>query len=94
MQTGDPSRSRAETTTMIVVIMLGALGLNYAMTSTTESAEHRKGAMSKHIRERQCVVADMQGRYPSLYVCQLPVANEYLEAGALEAEARAHHPKG
>lgn len=92
MQTNEPPRTRAETTILIAMAMLGAIGLNYAMNRTGEAAAKQAAAIDKHIRERNCMVADIRGRHPSLYVCQLPVANEYIEAGTLVTEAIAHHP--
>lgn len=85
-------RTRGETSVLIAVVMLGFLGLNYGMTRTTETAEHRDRAMTAHVQERQCVVADTKGRFPSMYRCELPVAHEYVDAGVLAAEAMAHHP--
>ena len=85
-------RSRGETAVLIACLMLGALGLSHVMTRTSENNERFSRAMTAHIKARQCVVADINGRAPSLYVCQLPVANEYVEARALGAEAQARQP--
>lgn len=77
---------------VIACLMLGALGLNHIMTRTTENNERYSRTLTAHIKARQCVVADIKGHAPSLYVCQLPVANEYVEAGVLGAEALARQP--
>lgn len=45
--------------------------------------------MTAHVKERQCVLAEAKGRVPALYRCDLPVANEYVDADVLRAEALA-----
>lgn len=90
--TNSTPRNRGETVVVITFLMLGALWLYHITTRATENNERFSRALTAHIKARQCVVADIKGRAPSLYVCQLPVANEYVEAGVLGTEARARQP--
>ena len=80
--------SRAGTTALIAVAVLGALGVNYLFSSSQKALERDDALMTAHMKERQCVIADTNGRAPSLYRCDRPVVNEYVDASALRAEAR------